>query len=290
MTKSRARSWHRVKEQAIEAVEELVSRRCRSFPTDLQDLAIERSVEYIEFLPLLVEGGILVTRNGFIINVRCDPSEGERLTELFQSDGTGRALPRTIVNRSRFTIAHELAHTFFYDTSRTPPSSLIETADIGNPRKLESACNRIASHLLLPEELLIRKYPQLESCDPELLCSICRETLVSRVTLTARLSSVPKMSLPEGVVVCAERGSTGDQIRAIWRHYSLRELWLKLTKGAYLHEFVYHPDLIVFGGEQSWIEKELVLTSGERLQFRFCCEEKAPRRGTSFFVSAERLR
>jgi hypothetical protein len=55
--------------------------------------------------------------------------------------------------RQRFTFAHELAHTFFYDV-KNPTPKLIR----GTPKapKLEHLCHVAANHLLVPEPLLRR--------------------------------------------------------------------------------------------------------------------------------------
>jgi Zn-dependent peptidase ImmA (M78 family) len=56
--------------------------------------------------------------------------------------------------RQRFSLAHELAHTFFYETNGSVPKPMR-----GSPRhsKLEYLCHLAANQLLVPENLLKRE-------------------------------------------------------------------------------------------------------------------------------------
>jgi hypothetical protein len=56
--------------------------------------------------------------------------------------------------RQRFTFAHEVVHTFFYDTTSGPPAKQLK----GSPRPavLESLCHHGAGLLLVPDEALGR--------------------------------------------------------------------------------------------------------------------------------------
>jgi hypothetical protein len=57
--------------------------------------------------------------------------------------------------RLRFTQAHEVAHTFFYDLKKTPPQRLLHLSPgTKSYRKLEDICNAFAGALLLPEDLV----------------------------------------------------------------------------------------------------------------------------------------
>jgi hypothetical protein len=59
-----------------------------------------------------------------------------------------------IKRRQRFTLAHELAHTLFYDLSHTTPT-LIPGAPKGE--RLERLCHSGAGQILIPENLLLRE-------------------------------------------------------------------------------------------------------------------------------------
>jgi hypothetical protein len=85
-------------------------------------------------------------------------SEGE-LQPRTQGGFIARILRASYASRARFTLAHEIAHTFFYDQDRRPPRRLVpySRADaFGLNRRCSAAneewfCNEFAFELLLPE-------------------------------------------------------------------------------------------------------------------------------------------
>jgi len=60
----------------------------------------------------------------------------------------------------RFTLAHEIAHTFCFDLSTSPPRKIFPPV---TKRILESLCNKIAAEILMPrwmvEKFLIERFP-----------------------------------------------------------------------------------------------------------------------------------
>lgn len=60
--------------------------------------------------------------------------------------------------RARFSIAHELGHTEFYDVSETPPRRLTPWP-VPN-RAEERACNSYAAELLMPKDFVLRELPR----------------------------------------------------------------------------------------------------------------------------------
>jgi len=59
------------------------------------------------------------------------------------------------VFRHRFSVAHEIGHTFFYDIYKNPPVRLISTTSSSRLwNKEEGICSAFAGELLLPRELL----------------------------------------------------------------------------------------------------------------------------------------
>src|SRR5205823_13085544 len=121
MAKRAKNRWSSRCRNAIESAEAVVATVARSLPIDLKRIAASRAVRRIEFRPLLTHGGLAVRNDGFIIYVRCNTAQNADLTARFAKDGTGGSLPTAMARRARFTIAHEIAHTFFYDIRRMPP-------------------------------------------------------------------------------------------------------------------------------------------------------------------------
>lgn len=67
--------------------------------------------------------------------------------------------------RERFTIAHEIAHTFFYDVSANPPRRSLSPQ---NDNSDEALCNRLAAAILLPKEKVVKiveNYLEFLQCD-----------------------------------------------------------------------------------------------------------------------------
>ncbi len=69
--------------------------------------------------------------------------------------------PGQSFRRERFSKAHELAHTFFYDLTTMPPRKLVRTDDPLAYRKMEDICNAFASELLLPEAMVANSLDRL---------------------------------------------------------------------------------------------------------------------------------
>jgi hypothetical protein len=285
-TKSR---WPSRCRSAIRVAERLVATTSNSFPIDLNRIAAHRAVQRIEFAPLLTDGGLAVRDDGFIIYVRCDFGKGAELTARFAADGTGSTLPETIQRRARFTIAHEIAHTFGYDLRRSPPADRFDLKVPASVHSLELMCNRIAGTLLLPQWWLTRRLGSGDGLEPRRLSALASKALVSRETLTRQLRRVNSEIHPEGIITCVEKQSSAPVIRAISRHYRFRELFPDAKAGASLQNLIWHPDLIAFGGQQAAVVKSILMVGGQQRSFQFECEPNAVKRNVSFFLTARPL-
>ena len=74
------------------------------------------------------DGRLLVTDHGFAVEVKSGPE-----------------------TRVRFTLAHEIGHTVFYDLDTSPPQRLVPG---GTPKDEERFCNLFAAELLMPRGLV----------------------------------------------------------------------------------------------------------------------------------------
>ncbi len=92
---------------------------------------------------------------------------------------------RTLDRRSRFTYAHELGHTLFYDLTQSPPTRRAPLC-----YKLEEQlCNIAASLFLMPDILINTIFQTPRSCSYEFLCNLANEYEVSLQAITYRLES-----------------------------------------------------------------------------------------------------
>ena len=129
-------------------------------PTPLGRIAKTRKVSSVVFRPLLVLGCLETVDYGFKISVNCEVARESDYQAWFTNASTEHRLP----GRVRFTIAHEIAHTFLFDPSTTPPTDLTDTEDPGELDEIERICDQIAAELLLPKAI-IRRIATEQSCD-----------------------------------------------------------------------------------------------------------------------------
>jgi hypothetical protein len=266
--------WRARRRSAVHLAERAVATIAKSFPVNLREIAIRRHVRQIEFRQLLTQGGLAVHEDGFIIYVRCDPGQEADLTARFMDDGTGSTLPKALVHRARFTIAHEIAHTFFYDVATVPLLPKIEVGDSASATRLEIACNEIAGSLVLPEFLIDDRLGKLESIRPEDLRRLADDAIVSPQTVIRRFNRLLKVSHPQAIFAAVSYGKNGWVIDAISRHYSLRNILLDATVGSAATTLVDDLDFALFGGDRRDASVEYVGHGGKRKNMRFECETR----------------
>jgi hypothetical protein len=127
--------------------------------------------------------------------------------------------------RERFTIAHEIGHTFFYNLQMSPPVRLSPSPfPLADEQRI---CDLIASELLMPRNSVLRVVERLESegwrvSPPEMLMSLARTYSVSVPVVVRRL--VQELSIWDALVVCAvwlpkrsgKKQADSQTWRAIW--------------------------------------------------------------------------
>jgi IrrE N-terminal-like domain len=129
--------------------------------------------------------------------------------------------------RLRFSIAHELAHTFFYDLKTTSPKLSKKFSSGGGRTELENLernCNTIASHLLLPTQMLAARFLRLKPITPDSIIDLARTAGVSLQTLLLRIDKSDSLFINKpfrGCIVLVDQHNTGFKIRAIAKPRSL---------------------------------------------------------------------
>ncbi len=129
-------------------------------PVALHELASKLRIRQIEFLPLISTAGIRPLDGGYVIyiNTRAPGAESvtrERL-EPTHDDFSNLNSPL------RFTVAHEMAHVFFFNAvGGNHDSPLLRK----HWQAIENSCNQMARVLLLP------KAPFLRELGPDLLAA-----------------------------------------------------------------------------------------------------------------------
>lgn len=168
----------------------LASLNLKTGPVPLRPLVDLCSIQRVVFGWLPVAGGLSVDEKGFSIHVQADKKDARNWASFFncQTDEARHLPPRV-----RFTIAHEIAHTFFFRWSGEKPVSLVDNPKQQLLPSLETACNRAAGALLLPQALL-RPIVQDRSWTLSLFCSVASFFNVSPHVLLLRLQHLEKLS------------------------------------------------------------------------------------------------
>lgn len=188
-----------------------------NFPICLNRIAKRQRVSRVDFSPLMVDAMLTTHSNGFRILLNSNGKNAIALRELYHAECADSLLP----TRMRFSLAHELAHTFFFDRSRERPE--LEKSFRAGGRKtaleiLEKHCNRIAAHLLLPTPMIKAWILKRRSFSPGTLLELSKLAGVSIEVLIYRLNEVRSvyMELPfYGCVVLLQTGSGPAQIQAV---------------------------------------------------------------------------
>jgi hypothetical protein len=283
-------NWVAERKRALTLIGQRLSEIGTDLPTDLGQLATLQSVLEVRFRPLLVEGGLKVSKSGFQIFVRSDPDMADDLTNCFKEDGTGKSLPVSVAKRARFTIAHELAHTFFFEIGEGSPRPRFSVAKPADARRLEINCNRGASTMLLPLSAMLSAMRSADFFMPEDLASFAARAIVSNKTLVLRFAETKKLPLDCGFLVAVSRNRGQLNIEALWRHPVLEGIRTEAIADAPLSKLIFHPDFVPFGGECSVVETTTPLSTGDALRFEFRCEERVmDPRTRRFFVTGRQI-
>jgi len=102
-------------------------------PFDPSRLAVFRNVKEIKHVPLEGDGALITLRDGFVIKIN------QNLSDV----------------RKRFTCAHEIAHTFFFDVNASPPRYGYDRLR-SNREVEEGLCHEMAREMLMPRFAIMR--------------------------------------------------------------------------------------------------------------------------------------
>lgn len=174
----------------------------RRFPGDGWRQSVERAA--LEQRRLLAEPGLVpvaLERLAHLLSI-----EVRDVTSSFRCrEGSLSPAPRGFIcelrqgvspTRRRFSLAHEIGHSLFYDCTHTPPRHVIGSLVDEELEAEESLCNAFASALLLPENSLRESIAsQVVRANPRSFLQhvehiALRRYQVSLVTLVARLHTI----------------------------------------------------------------------------------------------------
>ncbi len=288
----------RLKQAELVAVNELkaLEARQKEAPFRLRGLAEKRWVDRVEFRPLLGDGCLIVHPDHFTILINCQPPDAQRLSEAWENDATGTG--QGIGSRHRFTVAHEVVHTFFFKLGEGVVQETVSMRDSRNRRRLERFCQRWAGKLLIPEPLLQRVAADVALGEPESVGALASTFLVSAEALIRRFEEVPLWSDPfAGVALIATDGSRATVVAAAIDP-SIRGLFPALRKGHAADgpvdatEVIANRESCIYGGPERTVEEERAVRrqDGEEISQRFIFSASPMGRSrTRFIVTMRRI-
>jgi hypothetical protein len=220
-----------------------------SGPCSLAWLGRKQRVKTFIFRELPIDGGIAVDGNGFIIHVNCREELAAQWQAALNDDGDGgKSLPV----KARFTIAHEIAHTFLYQMKDDePPRSLVSGKHPRELGSLERTCNRGAARLLVPERAIKAVVSGRSVVNAEALTKLSVRSGVSGETLVHRLRSSKAWSAAGTSAIFASEEAGILRIQAVALDGRVRLLIPKAVFGERLDSLFSVSCLTAFGGSRS---------------------------------------
>jgi hypothetical protein len=162
------------------------TKECSDVPVDIFRLARDRGIEITEDLvgESCGEGLLIPFRGGYHVRLRKSSTN----------------------SRKRFSVAHELGHTFFYKDDGDGPRHQIGILNTSERNAEERICNWFASALLIPASKLRQKLGGLPAGAPSEVLSEVEKTAryfgVSLPALLYRLRSIRLVEAPGYIFVC----------------------------------------------------------------------------------------
>jgi len=219
-TKGRSEKWRDWRRHIAGRCDILT--REMSPPIPLQEIYSRCKVKKVVFQPMLVEAGLAIDDDGFVVFVSCDEEAKQEWTSAFNdANQRGRFLP----GRVRFSMAHELIHTFFYDTEQKPYRKKIRETHHKEIDSLETACNYGASQLLLPTRQLRTDTNKSDFLSTRRIVDLARKYRVSIECLIHRLEYLEDWTAERGILVYLKEVNDEYRIRAIAKSASVRGLF-----------------------------------------------------------------
>jgi hypothetical protein len=202
----RAYSW-------ADSVHVMVHRKV--LPVDLFAVARRRHVIRAGFRLMIQRGVLVPISGGFELFLR-DLEPRDLDIEAEESHGS-------LSPRQRFTFAHELAHTHFYEASDGIPA--VRKVDI-IPPELEEICDGAAGRILVPTKLLKREISQelsgnRERIDANFVRAMAMRFGVSHDVMINRLHAVESGNVFARCILLVRRKFGEAQIRASYMGLTL---------------------------------------------------------------------
>lgn len=245
-----------------------------TFPVRLAPLMADRGVVDVWFQPMIADGVLAKDKRGFLIGVHTQSAEIRELCETrVREKEQGALLPE----RQRFTIAHELAHTFFYELSSEDVSETLRFVGGGGKtadEHLEHACDQLAAALLLPEALLESRITDKFLQDPDQVRELAHSAGVSLVTLLIRFESLSVYSSsfhPSALILQRYQRGRWVLVRGLYgMGFSVSRV-RNLVQGDSLSLWFNEKDSRLYGGSERAMDVSIETRTGGGVKGRKKC-------------------
>ena len=177
---------------------------------------------------MVPRGGLIPIQHGFEIYIR-----DTRFKEMEIADTEPTGL---LSRRQRFTLAHEIAHTYFYNLSAEDSPK----ADMNAPKGpiLENLCDAAASQIMVPTEMLKRRLQSLDEFNIDFVQDIATSFNVSLTVALRRLGALASSISAAQCVILAHRRHDDSDIQACCFGTGLLRILPRPTRFAKLGEWV----------------------------------------------------
>lgn len=241
---------------------------CKKLPIQLKYIARNRNILKVYFRPMLCDACLLtLSDGGFHVYVKAPSDLSEKLTNIYESNEEAELLP----NRMRFSIAHEIAHTFFYESTENRDREVFKLKAGGSKTSIEiieADCNILAGRILLPKELIKRELEIKETLCPEYLRDRCEVFGVSAATLAIRLSQLDllRKELFKGAIIVARWTQKGFQAitKVIGASFRVDSI-IDLRNRQPLIDLIPDNDFFINGGLKKITECMLPISTGKEI-------------------------
>lgn len=170
-------------------------------PVDLYAVARYRRIKRLGLRLMIPRGMLVPVEGGFEVYLR---HHERKDIDLARAEPSGELTPQ-----QRFCLAHEIAHTLFYNITKTAPTP----EGAWNGLELEKTCDRTAGQILIPTGLLKKDIGDYARIDAELVRRIASTYRTSLSVVMKRLNLVEPSNPFDRCILLVHRFNGDGHIR-----------------------------------------------------------------------------
>ena len=237
--------------------------KCKVPPVDLYALARSRHVKRVGVRLMVSLGALVPVHQGYEVFLQG--------TEAQELDIQASEPPGELTARQRFTLAHEIAHTFFYKGMDQVPVPTFRVKTRLEYRELEEICDRAAKRTLVPTRLLRTQVKAALGESDQIDANFVRKMVslfnVSYEVMLDRLQAAePENLCARCILLAREEREGGPKVKACYMGLDLLSVFPPIQRNKSITNwFSGFPQAIL---ERDGIRECSVLRKGRELLFR----------------------